>query len=88
MSVGSVVNYIPAINIPLFLAIHDEDVKETLKAKLPAGRISQTDVYDYYTVELRVAFDSDGVFASDEAKKEHSSVEIETEKKHKDNEYE
>ena len=44
MSGGSAVNYIPAFNTSLFLAMHEDDVNEALKAKLPAGRILQTDI--------------------------------------------
>lgn len=69
MSGGSAVNYIPAFNISLFLAIHEDDVKEALKLKLPAGRILQTDVQDDDSAELRVAFDFDGVVADDEAER-------------------
>jgi 5'-nucleotidase len=69
MSGGSAVNYIPAFNISLFLAIHEDDVKEALKARLPAGRILQTDVQDDESIELRVAFDFDGVVANDEAER-------------------
>lgn len=69
MSGGSAVNYIPAFNISLFLAIHEADVKAALNAKLPAGRILQTEVHDDETPELRVAFDFDGVIASDEAER-------------------
>src|SRR5690554_6569493 len=54
MSGGSAVNYIPAFNISLFLSIHENDVKEALKLKLPAGRILQTEVYDDEATELRI----------------------------------
>lgn len=69
MSGGSAVNYIPAFNISLFLAMHEDDVNEALKAKLPAGRILQTDVQDDDSFVLRIAFDFDGVVADDEAEK-------------------
>src|SRR5690554_8152493 len=46
MSGGSEVNYIPAFNISLFLAMHEDDVNEVLGAKLTAGRILQTDVQE------------------------------------------
>src|SRR5690554_1922489 len=69
MSGGSAVNYILAFNISLFLAIHEDDVKEALKLKLPAGRILQTDVQDDDSAELKVAFDFDGVVADDEAER-------------------
>ena len=69
MSGGSAVNYIPAFNISLFLATKENDVKEAIEARLPAGRILQTDIHDDETFELRVAFDFDGVIASDEAEK-------------------
>lgn len=69
MSGGSAVNYIPAFNISLFLAIHEDDVKEALTLELPAGRILQADVQDDESIELRIAFDFDGVIANDEAEK-------------------
>ena len=69
MSGGSAVNYIPAFNISLFLAMHEDDVKEALKAELPAGRILQTDIQDDDSIELKIAFDFDGVVANDEAEK-------------------
>ena len=69
MSGGSAVNYIPAFNISLFLATNGADVKEAVKANLPAGRILQNEIHDDDTFELRVAFDFDGVIANDEAEK-------------------
>lgn len=66
---GSAINYIPAFNISLFLATKEQDVVEAISAKLPAGRILQTDVHDDDTFELRVAFDFDGVIADDGAEK-------------------
>lgn len=69
MSGSSAVNYIPAFNISLFLATNEADVKEAIKANLPAGRILQNEIHDDDTFELRVAFDFDGVIANDEAEK-------------------
>lgn len=69
MSGSSAINYIPAFNISLFLATNESDVKEAIKANLPAGRILQNEIHDDDTFELRVAFDFDGVIANDEAEK-------------------
>ena len=69
MSGGTAIDYIPAFNISLFLAINEDDVKDALDKGLPAGRILQTKVEDDETHELRVAFDFDGVIADDEAEK-------------------
>lgn len=77
MSGSSAVKYIPAFNISLFLATNETDVKEAMKAKLPAGRILQNEIYDDETFELRVAFDFDGVIANDEAEKVYKEKGIE-----------
>lgn len=71
MSGGSAVKYIEAFNISLFLATKESDVKEAIVAGLPAGRIIQANVTDddEDTFELRVAFDFDGVIATDESER-------------------
>lgn len=69
MSGGSAIEYISAFNISLFLATNEKDVKEAIEAGKPAGRILQTDVYDDESLELRIAFDFDGVIANDESEK-------------------
>ena len=61
--------YIPAFNVSLFLSTNDEDVRDAIRAKYPAGRILQTTAItdDESDVEFRIAFDFDGVLADDES---------------------
>lgn len=61
--------YIPAYNISLFLSTNENDVINAIKANYAAGRILKTKVEDNDDLELRVAFDFDGVVADDEAEK-------------------
>jgi 5'-nucleotidase len=61
--------YIPAYNISLFLSINEIDVVNAIEANYAAGRILRTSVLDDDDMELRVAFDFDGVIADDEAEK-------------------
>jgi 5'-nucleotidase len=60
--------YLPAFNAALFLSANDEDVKSAIAAGYPAGLVlpSKT-VDDDQDIELRVAFDFDGVIADDES---------------------
>ena len=63
-------NYIPAYNISLFLSTHEQDVINAIEANHGAGRILKTNVVDDdVDMELRVAFDFDGVIADDQAEK-------------------
>ena len=61
-------NYLPAFNASLFLSANEEDVRNALANKYPAGLVlpSRTED-DENDGELRVAFDFDGVIADDEA---------------------
>ncbi|NLD98511.1 MAG: 5'-nucleotidase [Fibrobacter sp.] len=60
--------YIPAFNISLFISTDMNDVQNAINANLAAGRILKTNVVDDdESLELRVAFDFDGVIADDEA---------------------
>lgn len=60
--------YIPAYNISLFLSTDATDVKNAIGKNYPAGRILNTDVQDNENdLELRIAFDFDGVLADDSA---------------------
>lgn len=62
--------YIPAYNISLFLSTNKEDVENAIKMKYPAGLILNTSIVDDETdMEFRIAFDFDGVLASDEAER-------------------
>ena len=60
--------YIPALNIALFLSANKADVGAAIKAGHPAGQVldSQFDD-DEDDKTLRIAFDFDGVLAGDEA---------------------
>lgn len=59
--------YIPAYNISLFLSTNVTDVDSAIKANFAAGRFINTQVVEDDEMELRVAFDFDGVIADDEA---------------------
>ncbi|MCT3922237.1 5'-nucleotidase [Elizabethkingia anophelis] len=62
--------YIPAYNISLFLSTNEADVKNAINSNHGAGRILKTNINDDNDdMELRVAFDFDGVIADDQAEK-------------------
>jgi 5'-nucleotidase len=66
--------YIPAFNASLFLSADAGDVKTAIKAGYPAGTILQTAVKDdIKDLELRVAFDFDGVIVDDQAETVYKS---------------
>jgi 5'-nucleotidase len=64
-------SYIPTYNISLFLSTDSEDVINAINASYPAGRIIKTNIYDEVDddMELRIAFDFDGVIADDNSEK-------------------
>ncbi|GAB7265786.1 MULTISPECIES: 5'-nucleotidase [Pectobacteriaceae] len=58
--------YIPALNISLFLSGNKEDVDVAIKSGFPAGRVLDSKFIDDETDNsLRIAFDFDGVLADD-----------------------
>ncbi len=60
--------YIPALNIALFLSANESDVSDAVKAGFPAGQVlSSASVDDESDDGLRIAFDFDGVLADDES---------------------
>ncbi len=60
--------YVPAFNASLFLSANEEDVQKAIDAGYPAGVVLPGKVVNDDTDdELRIAFDFDGVIASDEA---------------------
>ncbi|WLI91005.1 5'-nucleotidase [Massilia sp. R2A-15] len=60
--------YLPAFNTSLFLSANEEDVKNAIEANYPAGLVLPSKIADDDDdIELRVAFDFDGVIADDEA---------------------
>ena len=62
--------YLPAFNVSLFLSADKDDVNNAIAAGYAAGRVLNTAVVDdEEDVELRLAFDFDGVIADDEAEK-------------------
>lgn len=68
MTGGSPYEYIPAFNTSLFLSANQEDVQKAIDADYPAGAVLPSTVYDdELDLELRVAFDFDGVIADDES---------------------
>jgi 5'-nucleotidase len=64
----STFRYAPALEACLFLSANEKDVKEAIMAGLPAGLVLETKYEDdSEDNQLRVAFDFDGVVASNEA---------------------
>jgi 5'-nucleotidase len=62
--------FMPALNMCLFLSANDKDVRQAVEAGLPAGRVlDSTFVDDDRDDELRIAFDFDGVLASDSSER-------------------
>lgn len=62
--------YIPAYNVSLFLSTNENDVINSINSGFGAGRIIKTNVHvNDDDMELRVAFDFDGVIADDQAEK-------------------
>lgn len=59
--------YIPAYGASLFLSANENDVKEAIKQGYPAGQVFGSKTIDDDDSELRIAFDFDGVIASDES---------------------
>jgi len=60
--------YIPALNISLFLSGNKSDVDEAIKLGFPAGHVLHSALIDDDTDNtLRIAFDFDGVLADDES---------------------
>lgn len=71
-------HYMPVLNMPLFLSANERDVREAVAAGLPAGRVlgpaPQPDEHDN---DLRIAFDFDGVLATDASERvyQHGGIE-------------
>ncbi len=58
--------FMPALNMSLFLSANEEDVRRAVSLDLPAGRVLETDAVDDETDKnLRIAFDFDGVLGDD-----------------------
>ncbi|MEM8514222.1 5'-nucleotidase [Massilia sp. MP_M2] len=68
MSGKSPYPYLPAFNTALFLSANEEDVKSAIAVDYPAGLVLPSAIADEDDdIELRVAFDFDGVIADDES---------------------
>lgn len=61
--------YLPAYNATLFLSANEEDVRAACNSGFAAGRVLDSKMEDDEGDELRIAFDFDGVVASDDAEK-------------------
>ncbi|TWT30375.1 5'-nucleotidase [Posidoniimonas corsicana] len=60
--------FIPALNIALFLSGSKPDVAEAIEKSLPAGQVLESKIVDdEQDNDLRIAFDFDGVLADDES---------------------
>ncbi|ARP69394.1 5'-nucleotidase [Streptomyces pluripotens] len=66
--------YMTALNMSLFLSADGPDVREAVSAGLPAGHVLGSPYADDLTDrDLRIAFDFDGVLASDAAEQVYQS---------------
>ncbi|MGW6933476.1 5'-nucleotidase [Lentzea sp. NPDC054927] len=57
--------YMPALNMSLFLSANENDVRRATAAGLPAGQVLKSSFKDDDDPALRIAFDFDGVLADD-----------------------
>ena len=70
--------YIPAFNASLFLSSNEQDVQKAIDYEYPAGTVLPSQVVDEEDdVELRIAFDFDGVIADDASERVYKSQELE-----------
>ena len=70
--------YIPAFNASLFLSSNEQDVQNAIDYEYPAGTVLPSQVIDEEDdVELRIAFDFDGVIADDASERVYKSQELE-----------
>lgn len=72
-------DYIPALNIALFLSANADDVRNAIEKGHPAGQVlSSAVIDDENDHELRIAFDFDGVLADDESESVMQSLNLES----------
>lgn len=65
---ASPLKYIPAFDIELFLSANSHDINQAILAGYPAGKVIKGNIKDDPNdLELRIAFDFDGVIIDDEA---------------------
>lgn len=70
LSGSSPFRYLDAFDVALFLSMNEEDVNAAVAAGQPAGRVLPARIADDpHDVELRIAFDFDGVLADDESER-------------------
>lgn len=76
---GSPHELIDAFNASLFLSANDTDVQQAITSGFPAGLVLPGTVEDdERDIELRVAFDFDGVIADDESEAVYKTADLET----------
>jgi 5'-nucleotidase len=69
--------YIAPLHMSLFLSASEQDVKDAVNEGLPAGRVLETGFEDDLNdLELRLAFDFDGVLADDEAERIYAESDL------------
>lgn len=61
--------FMPALNMSLFLSANEDDVRNASVAGLPAGQVLKSSFRDDDDPALRIAFDFDGVLADDAAER-------------------
>lgn len=61
--------FMPALNMSLFLSANENDVRRATAANLPAGQVLKSSFKDDDDPALRIAFDFDGVLADDAAER-------------------
>ncbi len=61
--------FMPALNMSLFLSANENDVRRATAANLPAGQVLKSSFTDDDDPALRIAFDFDGVLADDAAER-------------------
>lgn len=59
--------YMPVLNMSLFLSANENDVRDAVTLGQPAGQVLASAYTDDDSNQLRIAFDFDGVLASDES---------------------
>ena len=65
--------FMPALNMSLFLSANEDDVRKATAASLPAGQVLQSSFRDDDELALRIAFDFDGVLADDASERIYQS---------------
>jgi 5'-nucleotidase len=69
--------FMPVLNMSLFLSANDSDVREAVTEGLPAGRVLGPTLPDDETdSDLRIAFDFDGVLATDASERVYQDAGI------------